>query len=122
MAPHGVIELAVVSSSVAKRVVVNVTARTLPIDPDDRADVIVALVEDGLRTEVKGGENQGRSLSHAAVARELVTAGAVTGDGAAAKVEIKLGPDWRPAHMRAVAFVQERRSRRVLATASAPLA
>src|SRR5262249_9367820 len=45
--------------------------------PDDRAELLVAVVEDRLRTEVKRGENGGRTLVHAAVARDLTTAGDV---------------------------------------------
>jgi hypothetical protein len=117
---HGVVHLQI-ESSAASRVNVSVTASDLPAGEGERADVIVALIEDGLRTDVKRGENKGRTLTHAAVVREMTTAGEATDDGAAVRAEFKLGQDWRRERVRVVAFVQERRSRRILATASAPL-
>jgi hypothetical protein len=117
--PHGVVRVEV-EAAADGRVTVSVTASGLP-PGDDRADVVVALVEDGLRTEVRRGENTGRTLTHAAVVRDMVTAGEAARDGAAVRASIRIGPEWERARMRAVAFVQERKSRRVLATASAPM-
>jgi hypothetical protein len=51
----------------------------------------------------------------------MVTAGEAAAEGAAVHAVVKIGADWRRERMRAVAFVQERKSRRVLATASTPL-
>jgi hypothetical protein len=118
-APHGVVGLQL-ESSVANRVAVSVTVSGLPA-MDDRAEVIVALVEDGLQTDVKRGENKGRMLTHAAVVREMTTVGEVTNDGTAVRAELKIGQDWRRERMKVVAFIQKRKSRRILATASAPL-
>ena len=41
----------------------------------DRADILVAVTEDQLRSDVKRGENHGRVLAHAAVVRQLTTIG-----------------------------------------------
>jgi hypothetical protein len=119
-APHGVVRLQL-ESSVGNRVTVSVTAGNLPASAGERADVIVALIEDGLQTDVKRGENKGRTLTHAAVVREMATAGEVTDEGAAVRTELRIGQDWRRERVKVVSFVQERRSRRILATASAPL-
>jgi hypothetical protein len=51
----------------------------------------------------------------------MATAGEVTDDGAAVRTELRIGQGWRRERMKVVAFVQERRSRRILATASVPL-
>jgi hypothetical protein len=117
--PHGVVRMEI-DTSVRNRVAITVTPGNLRASPDDHADIVVALIEDGLQTEVKRGENKGRTLTHAAVVREMVTARAAD-DGGAARVVITIAQDWRRERMRAVVFVQERTSRRVLATASAPL-
>ena len=120
VAPHGTIRMEL-DTSLDNRVTISVTARDLPIGAElSRLDVVVAVVEDGLRTDVKRGENKGRTLTHAAVVREMVTAGEAARDGATVRAEVKIEPDWQRQHMRAVAFVQERNSRRVLATARVP--
>lgn len=118
-APHGVVRLQI-ESSLANRVTVSVTVSGLSAK-DDRADVIVALIEDGLRSDVKRGENKGRTLTHAAVVREMTTAGEGSDESTAVRAELKIDQEWRRERMRVVTFVQERKSRRVLATASAPL-
>src|SRR5262245_10107268 len=119
-APRGVARLDV-DASVKTRVAVSVTTSGLPVTAGERSDVIVVIVEDGLRTDVKRGENKGKMLTHAAVVREMVTAGEAAEDGAAVRAEVKIQPDWQRERLRAVAFVQERKSRRVLAVAVAPL-
>src|SRR5262245_13793741 len=121
-APRGVVRLDV-DASVKNRVSVSVTTSGLSRakSRDDRSDVIVVIVEDGLRTDVKRGENKGKTLTHAAVVREMVTAGEAAEDGAAVRADVKIQPDWQRERLRAVAFVQERKSRRVLAVAAAPL-
>jgi len=119
-APRGVVRLDV-DASAKNRVAVSVTTSGLPVTAGERSDVIVVLVEDGLRSDVKRGENKGKTLTHAAVVREMVTAGEAADDGAAVRAEVKIQPDWQRERLRAVAFVQERKSRRVLAVAVAPL-
>ena len=88
----------------------------------DRADVQVAITEDAVVSEVKRGENHGRTLTHAAVVRSLATIGQVAADGGAtARAEIPLGAEWRRDRLKAVAFVQEQRGRAILASAVAPV-
>ncbi len=90
----------------------------------DRADIIVAIVESGLRTDVKRGENRGRMLLHAPVVRSLAVIGHVAGDGATsgfARADIPLAAGWQCDHLAVVAFVQELRGRTILASASVPL-
>ena len=82
----------------------------------DRADVLVGITEDRLRTDVKRGENQGRTLTHAAVVRDLRTVAEGVGASSSIDAKIKLSSDWSRPNLKVVAFVQERTSRRVLAT------
>jgi hypothetical protein len=82
--------------------------------PSD-ADVMVAVVEDGLTSKVERGENAGRTLAHAAVVRALERVGKVPAGSAqwAAEVPVPRNVSWN--QPRLVAFVQDSRSRKVLA-------
>ena len=80
-------------------------------------DVFLAVVEDGLFSDVTRGENAGKKLAHAAVVRELVAAGRTDSAGRFdAAVPVPDGPGVR--HV--LAFAQERGAGRVLG-ASAPV-
>ena len=117
-APHGVVRI---TCDVSPANIVNVAmaVSNLPASsPGDRADIVVAVTEDHLSTEVKRGENQGRTLTHAAVVRELRTVAEALGPSPSGDVKIKIAPEWIRANLKVVAFVQERGSRRVLATAA----
>ena len=117
-APHGVVRVGF-DMSVPKVIGVTVGISNLPaITAGDRADIVMAVTEDRLQTDVKRGENQGRTLTHAAVVRDLRTAAEAQGTSASTDVKIKLEPEWNRAHLKVVAFVQERGSRRVLATSA----
>jgi hypothetical protein len=120
--PHGRLRLEAASPS-ARDIEVTATVESLPpLDPSGRADAIVALVESGLRSDVRRGENAGRTLMHAAVVRLLTVAGTVRAAGDVVRSRMKLGSDWNRDRMQIVAFVQVRESRRVLATVQIPAA
>jgi hypothetical protein len=91
--------------------------------PKAAADVFLAVVEDGLVTQVKRGENQGRELHHTAVVRSLTPMGAISADSVpwSADTTIRFPPDWNAARSRVVAFVQERAKRKMLSAAAANL-
>jgi len=120
-APHVTIRLSLdPSSHDAKKIAVSLDVADLPaIDSGDPTDIIVAVTEDGLRTEVKRGENQGRTLTHAAVVRDMQSVGAAA-PGRLARASFTIGDDWRKENLKIVGFVQRRHSRRVIATASIP--
>ena len=109
----------------APHVAVSISVTDLPrLGRGDRADIVVAVTESGLRTDVKRGENRGRTLSHAPVVRYLAAIGQIAGDGStsgAARADIPLAADWQRDHLTVVAFVQELRGRTILASASVPL-
>jgi len=120
--PHGVIHAAI-ETMTSNSLTVSVAATQLPpLTPGDHADLVVAIIEDHLRTEVKRGENQGKTLTHAAVVRTLQTIGDASGEAADARARITLSSDWRRHNLKVVAFAQERGSRRVLATAALAVA
>jgi hypothetical protein len=86
------------------------------------ADVMLAVVEDGLVSKVVGGENNGRTLEHAAVVRKLIRIGETAGVAWQGDQRIRVDSSWRKSALRLVAFVQDRDTGRVLAATSAGIA
>jgi hypothetical protein len=89
----------------------------------DRADIVVALVQDSITDEVTRGENRGRRLTHSAVVRSLTTIGSIAESepSRVATGTLSVSPDWKPSGLRVIGFLQERRSRRVLGADTTPL-
>jgi hypothetical protein len=73
-----------------------------------------------LSSDVRRGENRGRVLTHAAVVRLLKTMGEAGAQGVTG--EIAIDPSWQRDRVKIVAFVQESRSRRIVAAGAVPLA
>jgi hypothetical protein len=84
--------------------------------PGIEAEVLVALVQDHAINRVERGENAGRTLEHAAVARVVSRIGAGAGSFSG-RVELPGGQDAD----RAVVFVQERNGGRIHGVASVEL-
>ena len=86
------------------------------------ADVIVAIIEGGLTTKVVRGENSGRALENDHVVRTLVEAFTIE-PGAEKKTRIRVPIDSRSRRerLRAVAFLQDRKSLEILVTTAGPL-
>jgi hypothetical protein len=86
------------------------------------AEVVLAITESGLASQVGRGENAGRLLQHAPVVRQLIPLGKVGADGTfTANSELKLNTDWKQPNLRAVALVQEVASRRIVGVAAVAL-
>jgi len=95
------------------------------VAPHDSDEVFLVITEDGLHSNVARGENAGRALDHFCVVRHFERLGKAdaSGDPAfSARPVLKLKPAWKRPNLRAVVFVQQNRSRRVLAAASLPFA
>ncbi len=119
---HGVIRLQIdPQSRGGDKVGLQIEIAQLPLSASDSADLVVAATEDGLRTEVKRGENQGHTLTHAAVVHTMQIVGPVTAPEHSAHATIEIAKQWRRGQVKFVAFAQERRSRRVLASAMVSL-
>lgn len=91
----------------------------------DTAEVLLAITESNLRSNVARGENSGRRLTHTAVVRQLSvigTASAGSSEAFTATPVVTLANSWKRANLRAVVFVQERASRKVLGAATMALA
>ena len=87
----------------------------------DTADVLLAITESDLSTSVARGENAGRRLGHVGVARTLSVIGAAAGETFKAEPLVSIDGGWRREKLRAVVFVQERASKRVLGAAAIKL-
>ncbi|MDX6694328.1 MAG: hypothetical protein QOF02_1931 [Blastocatellia bacterium] len=94
-----------------------------PISAGDTAEVLLAVTESDLLSSVSRGENSGRRLTHTAVVRQLSIVG-TAGSNAAFKASpvVTIAKDWKRDNLRAVVFVQERASRKVLGAATTSLA
>ena len=89
-------------------------------DSPARADVWVALVESGLTTPVKRGENEGRSLVNHFVVRRLTRAFELeAGASRRGDVTLALEPGWRSDRLAVTVFLQDRDRHHVLAAAAA---
>ena len=104
-APVG--KLAIEATRDSKAVVANVTATD-----GGNSDLVVALIEYGVTTNVGGGENKGRSLVDDAIVRGFTRA-------RPGRTTFKVDPDWK--NLAVVAFFQDRQSMAITNAAITPL-
>lgn len=99
-----------------------IQVKDLPSRSDD-SEILFAITENNLQTQVSRGENKGRDLHHSAVVRELNVVGHIVANDETFATErsISISPGWRRENLRVIAFVQEHRSHRVLAVGELPL-
>jgi hypothetical protein len=88
----------------------------------DTSQVVLAIAENMLHSDVKRGENAGRALEHDGVVRHLIAVGKADAGstGFSSTIAVRAAHEWNSANLRAIVFVQERRSRRVLAAGAIP--
>ncbi|HKW57094.1 MAG TPA: DUF1223 domain-containing protein [Candidatus Acidoferrum sp.] len=124
-APKAKIELSLIAPAQNKSVTFRVGIEKFENRaPKDKNEVILGITETGLASAVKAGENSGQELHHSAVVRELRVLGEVGKNGQetfSAEPTVKLDSKWNVANLRAVIFVQERKSRRILGAAEIPV-
>jgi hypothetical protein len=93
------------------------------IQPDPAGgsdDVYLAVTEDNLSSDVKRGENEGRVIAHTSVVRRLSLIGnADRRDGFHGEPVIRLDRRWKASELRFLIFVQDHKSRRILAAQAA---
>lgn len=90
------------------------------ISAGDVAEVLFAVTERRLSSQVSRGENTGRKLSHTAVVRELRALGRIdpATKSYAGETRMALIDGWKRDDLHAVVFIQERAHRRILGAAS----
>jgi hypothetical protein len=87
-----------------------------------RADVLLAITEDDLSSNVSAGENAGAHLEHYGVVRELRSIGHLDANGAfATDAKVNLSHHWKRENLRVVVFVQDHSSLAVLGASAIPL-
>jgi hypothetical protein len=121
-APKASISL-VIKTTTQKSLRLAVQIDNLPeVTKDDTLEVMLALTESDLLSNVSRGENKGRNLLHAAVARKLINIGKMNGKTFQAEKNVDLDSTWKRKDMKVVAFVQERASKRILGAKAIKLA
>ena|SRR5215472_1599373 len=83
-----------------------------------RGKVLMAITEDGLTTQVGGGENGGRTLHHAAVVRQLRELGSTDKNSFATTVAP--ARDWNASQLKVAILVQDPETKKILGAASTP--
>ncbi|HUR36672.1 MAG TPA: DUF1223 domain-containing protein [Terriglobales bacterium] len=82
----------------------------------------LVITETELTSDVKAGENSGRTLQHAAVVRRREAVGVVSA-GTPFRTKVKLSADktWRPEHLKAAVLLEDSDSLAIVGAASIPL-
>lgn len=81
------------------------------------AELVLAITESGLQTEVKAGENGGHTLSHTGVVRYWKTF-PVQKMSVGGIAPLKIDPAWKRENLRVVAFLQDKKTLRILGATS----
>lgn len=115
------VEISEVSSQENKSALFKITvASQSGVISRDTPEVILAITESGLHSSVKAGENAGEELHHSPVLRELKVVGDLSKNSQeafTAQHAVKIDSKWNRENLRAIAFVQEKRSRHILGAA-----
>ncbi len=115
------VELKLVTAS-AKRAILNAIVSDLASGNGERPELWAAVTESNLSSQASKGENSGRRLAHTGVVRQLRRLATLNSQPDHAKqFELKIDSDWKQQDLRAVVFVQERSSRRILGAAQLSL-
>ena len=86
-----------------------------------KGKIYLAITEDGLSSEVKGGENGGHTLHHAGVVRELRPIGSLSNGAYTGKVDVRVQKQWNPAKLKLVVFLQQGDAGPILGATSLPM-
>jgi hypothetical protein len=90
----------------------------------ERADVYLWVTESNLSSDVGRGENAGHTLRHGPVVRSFEIIGAIDARKSGTSNwtrKVRLLAEWKRENLRAVVFVQERKSRRITGAAAASI-
>jgi hypothetical protein len=85
------------------------------------ADVILAITETRLDTDVKGGENGGRKLRHTGVVRTMTRVGRIDdakSGNYTAQAHYRLDPAWKRENVKIVVFLEDPDSRKIWGAAA----
>jgi len=79
-----------------------------------KAQVLLAVTEDGLNTQVQKGENGGQTLHHAAVVRQLRMVGEVKDGGFEKTVELARQSEWKTPNLKVAVLVQDSGDKKIV--------
>jgi hypothetical protein len=81
----------------------------------ENATVFLAIAEDNLATNVRRGENSGKTLEHVSVVRELKSIGNVAAQEKSFETEtvFQTQPGWKKENLKLVVFVQGNQNRKI---------
>jgi hypothetical protein len=99
---------------------VSITVGKLP-EGSHKADVLLAIAENNLSTNVGAGENAGRVLRHVAVVRTLSKLAELDPSHPGeytAEARLNLKPEWIRSNLKVVLLVQDKQNRHILGAAS----
>ncbi len=85
------------------------------------ADVLLAITESGLRSDVRSGENSGRLLNHTGVVRRLTVLGQTHEGSFSTQANSQIAADWARANLQAIVFVQDRKTKKIVGAAVSPM-
>jgi hypothetical protein len=91
------------------------------VEGNASGELFVAITEDGLSSAVKAGENNGKTLAHAAITRKMIDVGPAK-NGMSKDVKVALDAKWNVANLRVIAFVQNMKSGAILGAATEKVA
>lgn len=121
-APKAIVRLAI-KESASNSIKLSVQVESVSdVGRGDTVDVMLTIAESALSNKVSRGENSGRELAHSSVVRKLIKIGRVEGKSFSAEPAMNLDRSWKRHQLKAVVFLQERTSRRVLGCAQIKLA
>jgi hypothetical protein len=86
-----------------------------------KSDVVLAITEDNVETKVLRGENGGKVLRHAAVAREWKVIGTLSEQRWERELPVHIPAGANAANLHAIIFVQSRDGGQILGIAAIPL-
>jgi hypothetical protein len=90
----------------------------------DNPELLVAITESGLTSQVQRGENAGRTLRHTAVVRQLRSLGEIQRQASkdfVASTQLSVDKAWKRDALQVVAFLQEKKGRQIVGAAATPL-
>ena len=116
--PHLAVHIAARGSGDALRM--SIEAPALP-SGSEPVQVLAAVTESGLTSEVQRGENRGHTLQHVAVARKVQALGQLGPDAFVAEGQWRVERTWKPAGLRAIVWLQGTKTKHVYGAASAPV-
>ena len=86
------------------------------IPKHDQSTVYLALAEDDLSSDIRGGENAGKNLTHVSVVRRLKALDRLEATQISFEIEVpvQIAEDWKRENLNVIVFIQENKSRRIL--------